>query len=77
MQKIFDVEIDSELLGAAERTRSGFGAVKTMRQSLPMCTTAVDACYELRTGELGCVNPEFHELPVGEPTFRIFAQITA
>ena len=77
LQKIFDVEIDSELLGAAERTRSGFGAVKTMRQPLPMCTTAVDACYEQRTEELGCVNPEFHELPVGEPTFRIFAQITA
>jgi hypothetical protein len=77
LQKIFDVEIDSELLDAAERTRSGFGAVKTMRQPLPMCTTAVDACYEQRTEELGCVNPEFHELPVGEPTFRIFAQITA
>jgi hypothetical protein len=77
LQKIFDVEIDSELLGAAERTRNGFGAVKTMRQPLPMCTTAVDACYENRTEELGCVNPEFHELPVGEPTFRIFAQITA
>ncbi len=77
LQKIFDVEIDSELLGAAERTRNGFGAVKTMRQPLPMCTTAVDACYEHRTEELGCLNPEFHELPVGEPTFRIFAQITA
>ena len=23
--------------------------------------------------ELGCVNPEFHELPVGEPSFRVFA----
>ncbi len=77
LQKVFDVEIDSELLGAAERTRNGFGAVKSMRQPLPMCTTAVDACYENRTEELGCVNPEFHELPVGEPTFRIFAQITA
>jgi hypothetical protein len=21
------------------------------------------------------VNPEFHELPVGEPSFRIFAQV--
>jgi len=77
LQKIFDVEIDSTLLAAGERTRNGFGAVKTMRQPLPMCTTAVDACYENRTDELGCVNPEFHELPVGEPSFRIFAQITA
>ena len=75
MQKVFDVEIDVDLLAAAERTRSGFGAVKAMRQPLPMCTTSVDPCYENRTGELGCVNPEFHELPVGEPTFRIFARI--
>ena len=48
-----------------------------MRQPLPMCTTTVDPCYENRHDELGCVNPEFHELPVGEPTFRIFARVTA
>jgi hypothetical protein len=41
-----------------------------------MCTTDVDPCYESRGGELGCVNPEFHELPVGAPTFRVFARIT-
>jgi hypothetical protein len=70
MQNVFDVEIDVDLLAAAERTRSGFGAVKAMRQPLPMCTTSVDACYENRRDELGCVNPEFHELPVGEPTSR-------
>jgi hypothetical protein len=51
--------------------------VKAMRQPLPMCTTTVDPCYEHRGGELGCVNPEFHELPVGEPTFKIFARISA
>ena len=48
-----------------------------MRQPLPMCTTTVDPCYENRHDELGCVNPEFHELPVGEPTFKIFARVTA
>ena len=77
MQKVFDVEIDVDLLSAAERTRSGFGAVKSIRHPLPMCTTSVDACYENRADTLGCVNPEFHELPVGEPTFRIFAQVSA
>ena len=77
MQSVFDVEIDVNLLAAAERTRSGFGAVKAMRQPLPMCTTTVDPCYENRYDELGCVNPEFHELPVGEPTFKIFARVTA
>jgi hypothetical protein len=75
MQNVFDVEIDVDLLAAAERTRSGFGAVKAMRQPLPMCTTSVDPCYENRSSELGCVNPEFRELPVGEPTFKIFARI--
>jgi hypothetical protein len=77
MQNVFDVEIDVNLLAAAERTRSGFGAVKVVRQPLPMCTTSVDPCYENRRDELGCVNPEFHELPVGEPTFKIFARVTA
>ena len=26
--------------------------------------------YSGSNGELGCVNPEFNELPVGSPTFR-------
>jgi hypothetical protein len=76
MQKVFDVEIDADLLAAAERSRSGFGAVKTVRKPLPMCKTKVDPCYESRTGDLGCVNPEFYELPVGEPTFKVFARIS-
>jgi hypothetical protein len=46
-----------------------------MRKPLPMCKTQVDPCYESRTGDLGCVNPEFYELPVGEPTFKVFARI--
>jgi hypothetical protein len=76
MQKVFDVEIDSDLLAAAERSQSGFGAVKAIRKPLPMCKTQVDPCYESRTGDLGCVNPEFYELPVGEPTFKVFARIS-
>ena len=75
MQNVFDVEIDVDLLAAAERTRSGFGAVKSSRHPLPMCTTAVDSCYETRLDDLGCVNPEFKELPVGAPTFKVFARL--
>jgi len=75
MQKVFDVEIDLDLLALAERTRAGFGAVKAVRRPLPMCTSGVEECYESRTDELGCVNPEFKELPVGEPTFKVFARI--
>ncbi len=77
MQKVYEVEIDLDLLRAAERRRGGFGAVKAKRKPLPMCRVEVEACYESRTDELGCVNPEFHELPAGEPTFRVFAQIAA
>src|SRR3954452_19707940 len=41
LQKIFDVEIDSALRAAGERTRNGSGAVKRRCQPLPMGTTAV------------------------------------
>ncbi len=75
MQKVFSVEIDLDLLRAAEARRGGFGAIKAHRDPLPMCRTEVERCYEHRGGELGCVNPEFHELPVGSPTFRVFARV--
>ena len=42
-----------------------------------MCRVEVESCYEGREDDLGCVNPEFHELPLGEPSFRIFAQVRA
>jgi hypothetical protein len=74
MQKVYAVEIDFDLLAACERTGE-FGAVRAARKPLPICRAEVDACYESRGDELGCVNPEFSELPVGEPTFRIFAQL--
>jgi hypothetical protein len=40
-----------------------------------MCRAEVESTYVGRSDDLGCVNPEFHELPVGEPTFRVFAQV--
>ena len=75
MQKVYGVEIDLDLLRAAERTREGFGAVRAIRQPLPMCRAEVEPCYEHRAGELGCVNPELGELPAGSPTFRVFARV--
>jgi hypothetical protein len=74
MQKVFGVEIDLAMMLEAEQ-RDGFGAVRANRRPLPMCHVEVDACYEDRSDELGCINPEFSELPVGEPTFRVFAQV--
>jgi hypothetical protein len=75
VQKVFDVEIDLVLMLEAEQ-RGQFGAVRASRRPLPMCRAEVEACYEGREDDLGCVNPEFHELPLGEPSFRIFAQVS-
>ena len=75
MQKIYDVEIDLDLLRLAEAGSGEFGAVRATRKPLPMCRVEVESCYDGRSEELGCINPEFGELPVGEPTFRVFAQL--
>ena len=40
-----------------------------------MCRTEVESTYTSRSDDTGCINPEFSELPVGEPTFRVFAQL--
>ncbi len=74
MQKVFGVEIDLELLEEAQGERLGFGAVKASRQPLPMCRAEVSSCYENREDELGCVNPEFFELPQSRPSFRVIAR---
>ena len=75
MQKVYAVEIDLDLLSAAE-LRGEFGAVKALRRPLPMCKSEVASCYDSRSGDLGCVNPEFYELPAAAPTFRVFARLT-
>jgi hypothetical protein len=76
LMKVFAVEIDFDLLRAAE-SRGGFGAVRATSPALPMCRVEVEGCYESRGDELGCLNPEFHELPIGQPSFRVFAQLRA
>lgn len=76
MQKVFAVEIDLDLLQAAERRSGGFGAVKARRAPLPMCEADVCGCYEHRVDELGCRNPEFFELPASRPSFRVLAVLT-
>jgi hypothetical protein len=74
MQKVFEAEIDLQMLLALDRRREGFGAVRAQRRPLPMCKSEVDPCYAHRAGELGCVNPEFKELPAESPTFRVIAR---
>ena len=69
MQKIYDVEIDLDMLGG-RAPDGGFGAIRAVRQPLPMCRSEIENTYSSRVEETGCINPEFGELPVGEPTFR-------
>ena len=75
MQKVYDVEIDLDVLHEAEGRKGGFGAVKARRQPLPMCRAEVSCCYQNRGDDLACVNPEFFELPRGRSAFRVFARI--
>jgi len=75
MQKVYGVEIDLSMLEEAEARGRGFGAIRAVRRPLPMCKAEVEAAYESRGDELGCVNPEFSELPAGSPTFRVFARL--
>jgi hypothetical protein len=75
MQKVFDVEIDLMLLEAAESERGGFGGVRTRRSPLPMCEIDVVSTYSGREDDIGCRNPEFHELPRARPSFRVFARV--
>ena len=74
MQKVYTVEIDIDLLRRAEASRVGFGGFKAKREPLPMCKVEVDKCFEHRVGKLGCINPEFFEVPRGEPTFKVIAR---
>jgi hypothetical protein len=38
-------------------------------------TSRSDPCYQGREDEIGCINPEFYEVPAGRPSFRVFAQV--
>ena len=75
MQRVYGVEIDLDLLRAAEAKSDGFGGIRATGAPLPMCKIEVAPCYEGRSDELGCRNPEFHELPLERPSFRVIAHI--
>jgi hypothetical protein len=69
---IFSADIDLEQLERARRRRNGFGAIKAARPPLGICPAGVERAYEHRDEPLGCINPEFHELPA-RPSFRVLA----
>ena len=74
-ERPLEVEIEFDLLRAAEERSDGFGGVLAKRAPLPMCRVEVSSCYEHRSDELGCRNPEFYELPRERAGFRIFARV--
>jgi hypothetical protein len=75
MQKVYAAEIDLDLLRAAEARQEGFGGIRATKAPLPMCKVESAPCYESRADELGCRNPEFHEIPRERPSFRVIAQL--
>jgi hypothetical protein len=76
MQRVYAVELDLDLVRAAESRREGFGGIRATGAPLPMCKVEVAPCYASRGDELGCRNPEFHEVPRGRPSFRVFARVS-
>lgn len=75
MQRVYGVEIDLDLLRAAEDRQEGFGGIRATRAPLPMCKVEVASCYDARRDDIGCRNPEFHELPRERASFRVIARI--
>ena len=74
MNKVYDVEIDLDLLNEGMNEKGGFGAVRASRKPLPMCDAEISQCYSRRGSELGCLNPEFNELPQGGQAFRVITR---
>lgn len=72
-QKVFASELDLDVLRRASRSRNGFGAVLAARQPLAICPSGIERAYEDRQDPLGCINPEFHELPADEPSIRVIS----
>jgi hypothetical protein len=58
LEKVYRCEIDLELFTQAERRRGGFGALRVVREPLPICRTEVEHTFEHRAAG-GCVNPDF------------------
>src|SRR5947207_14293250 len=59
MQRVYDAEIDLEMLGEAEPRSEGFGAMRATRAQLPMRRAEAAECYGAgRQGGLGQGNPE-------------------
>ena len=74
MMRVFGPEIDAEELDRARLRRQGFGALRCVREPLPICRSAVERAYPQRVTPLGCLNPEFAE-PPGTDSVRVIARV--
>jgi hypothetical protein len=58
VERVFAAEIDLHRFRLLERTRAGFGGLRTAREPLPICRTEVERTFEHRS-DGPCVNPDF------------------
>jgi len=63
LNKVFDVEIDVEIFGEAERTRYGYGGVKLTGRPRSVCRTSVERAYDGHGDAFECVNRDFFAVP--------------
>ena len=64
VHKVFATEIDVELFAEAERSRSGFGAVKLAGQPRERCAFHIERAF---SEDEGCVNRRFFDWPEAAP----------
>jgi hypothetical protein len=67
LHKVFSVEIDVELFAEAERTRSGFGAVKLTGAPREQCRFQVEQAFTAFGANKRCVNRRFFDWPDAAP----------
>src|SRR5947208_3197353 len=54
MQKVYDVEIDLDMLRAAEARKPGFGAIRAVRRPLPMCRAEIAVICRVTASVCSC-----------------------
>ena len=70
LNKVFAVEIDVDLFAAAERSRSGYGAVKMSGAPLRRCQFTVEQAF---ASDERCTNRRFFDAPdLGTDSVRAF-----
>jgi hypothetical protein len=73
VHKVFATEIDVDMFHEAERSRTGFGAVKLAGAPLRRCQFDVERAFAADTAEERCVNRRFFDWPdAGSDAVRAF-----